>query len=549
MAILADLRRPSHTPLGFWTLTIVFMGTTVVWLLLNRAPPEWDDSWYLTHSLVMFDALVEGGLSGYARGFLTALGTKPPLITLLPTPVYLLLGRNPQVAYAVNLVSMLTLFAAVYCIGSRYWNRRVGLVAVYITGTMPLLYGLARWYLVDFTLTALLCLTVSLLTAAQANNNHKKILLCGFICGLGLLTKITFLLYVSLPILWVSTRKRQRIRAQSHSPQKRLSSWFDWWLTLLVPALGLALPWYFVNFRAAFYRVVISGFSGEADVYGTGPVFSSHALKTYLTNVVNAGPSFYYVGLALLLLSLVFLTGRYQGLRACFPKEVLLILCLWSLPFLVFLFGRNKDLRFIAPILPVFSLTLAPLLDFTLGKLNRWKNPLLFLFLTFPMMSLCHTSFGLFGNWHSSLGPFLLAAPRLVYAEPYDPHPWPHLEILKIVCRSTQCLPWEKKWLMLGSDRARFNADNFGLAAVQARLPLLITTSAYDTDMNQLLSTVRSMSFFVYKEGGEPESGFFNRHVDALLREVQTGGYFVELPCNVILPDGGRVHVYKNRGL
>jgi 4-amino-4-deoxy-L-arabinose transferase-like glycosyltransferase len=548
MGILADLRRPSHTVLAFWTVTILFISITVVWLFLNRAPPQWDDSFYLTHSLNMFDALVEGGLLGYAKKFLTVLGTKPPLITVLPTPVYLVLGRNPQVAYAVNLVSMLTLLAAVYCIGSRYWNRRVGLVAVYITGTMPLLYGLARWYLVDFTLTALVCLTLSLLTATSEVNDYRKTLLCGFTCGLGMLTKVTFLLYVSFPILWVSFRQVRKIRAQSHSPRRELSPWLNWWLALLAPTLGLALPWYLVNFRAAFDRILISGFSGEADVYGTGPVFSSHAIKIYLINVVNAGPSFYYVCLTLLLLSLVVLTSRYQCLRACFPKEILLILSLWSLPFLVFMFGRNKDLRFIAPILPVFSLILAPLLDLTLKELNRWRNPLLFLFLTFPLVSLFHISFGLFGNWNSSLGPFLLAAPRLVYAEPYDPHPWPHLEILKIVCRSTECLPREKKRLMLGSDRARFNADNFGLVAVQARLPLLITTSAYETDLSQLLSTARSMSFFVYKEGGEPESGFFNRHVGALLREVQTGGYFAELPCNVTLPDGGRVHVYKNRG-
>ena len=165
MSILADLRRPSHTTLVFWAVTTIFVGITVAWLLLNRAPPQWDDSFYLTHSLNMFDALEEGGLLGYVKEFLSGLRTKPPLITVLPTPVYLVLGRKPQVAYAVNLVSMLVFFASLYKIGSQYWNKHVGLIAVYITGTMPLLYGLARWFLVDFTLTALVCLTLSLLTA------------------------------------------------------------------------------------------------------------------------------------------------------------------------------------------------------------------------------------------------------------------------------------------------------------------------------------------------------------------------------------------------
>jgi hypothetical protein len=79
---------------------------------------------------------------------------------------------------------------------------------------------------------------------------------------------------------------------------------------------------------------------------------------------------------------------------------------------------------------------------------------------------------------------------------------------------------------MVGTDRPWFNANNLELAAVQARMPLQITTSAYERDRSQLLSTLRSMSFFIYKEGGEPESGFYNQHVSALLQEVREGGSF-----------------------
>lgn len=55
------------------------------------------------------------------------------------------------------------------------------------------------------------------------------------------------------------------------------------------------------------------------------------------------------------------------------------------------------------------------------------------------------------------------------------------------------------------------------------------------------------MSFFIYKEGGEPESGFYNQHVSALLQEVREGGSFAELPIHPTVPDGGQIHVYRNR--
>ena len=100
---------------------------------------------------------------------------------------------------------------------------------------------------------------------------------------------------------------------------------------------------------------------------------------------------------------------------------------------------------------------------------------------------------------------------------------------------------------MVGTDRAWFNANNLELAAVQERLPLQITSSAYERDRTQLFSMLHSMSFFVYKEGGEPESGFYNLHISALIHEVREGGRFAELPIRMIVPDGGQIHVYRNR--
>jgi len=127
-------------------LCVFFASATLSWLVLNHAPAQWDDAWYLSNSLVMYDALCEGGLLGYAAQYLTILRIKAPLITLLPTPIYLVLGRKIRAAYLLNLPFMLAMFLLVYMIG-RYRNSRTGLIAAYIIATMPLLYGLSRWFL------------------------------------------------------------------------------------------------------------------------------------------------------------------------------------------------------------------------------------------------------------------------------------------------------------------------------------------------------------------------------------------------------------------
>ncbi len=79
-----------------------------------------------------------------AQAFLGSLGYKAPLIVALPAPFYWIFGRDWQVAFLVTAVAMALLFAMVYQIGKRLRNAQAGLIAVYIAGTMPLLYGLGR---------------------------------------------------------------------------------------------------------------------------------------------------------------------------------------------------------------------------------------------------------------------------------------------------------------------------------------------------------------------------------------------------------------------
>jgi 4-amino-4-deoxy-L-arabinose transferase-like glycosyltransferase len=155
--------KPSTARLGFAAVSLFFLGINFIWLRLDRTPPAWDDSFYLTSSLVMHDALAEGGLPGYVRQFRTIMGTKPPLIAVLPTPVYLIFGRKPRAALLVNLGCLLILFASLYHLGKRHASRRAGLIALAVAATMPMFYGLSHWYLVECGLTAIVVMSIALM--------------------------------------------------------------------------------------------------------------------------------------------------------------------------------------------------------------------------------------------------------------------------------------------------------------------------------------------------------------------------------------------------
>lgn len=477
---------------------LLFCGTTLVWLRMDHAPPQWDDSWYLTNSLVMYDALTDGGLLGFAKMFFSILGFKAPLITVLPAPIFLVLGRRWHAAYLVNVAAISILCAAVWAIGKRLWNPRAALIAVYVTGTMPLLYGLSRWYMVEYPLAAAVAVAIWLLLASRDLEDRRAVVLFGVTCGFGLLLKVSFPLFVVLPFAHALWRSRHRAQAL---------------LTATIPCLLLALPWYLVNGRRTIQNAIEAGYGASAIVQGADALL-------YLQRVVHDGISIYY-GAAALLATIVIAVRKPRALASLTP------VLLWAAPFLVFLLGGNKDIRYVAPLLPVFALGLGFLLDEVSGSLD-W---LLAVILAFPLASMLTISFG--------------RSPAVGYARPYDPVDWPQQAILHTICDTPVFRPGEKKLLMLGTDRGSFNVNNFELAVVREHLPLTVDTTAYEKDLGALLRSVDASSFFVYKKGGEPESTFFNQHFAEIVEHLRQSGLFEELSPSRKLPDGGTAHIFR----
>ena len=71
------------------------------------------------------------------------------LLCALPTLIYLVGGRDFHHAFYLNLLFMPFLLVGVYAIARRYYSARTALLAVFVTGSMPQMYGLATWFMVS----------------------------------------------------------------------------------------------------------------------------------------------------------------------------------------------------------------------------------------------------------------------------------------------------------------------------------------------------------------------------------------------------------------
>src|SRR5262249_43822212 len=150
----------------------------------------------------VYDGLTDGGVAGLVQQFFSVFGFKAPLMSALPLPFYLFFGRHWQVAYLVNVGAMLLLFSTVYEVGRRLANDGAAGAAVAIAATMPLLYGLSRWFLVEYTMTAMVMAVVWLVLSSPDLRSRRACLFVGVLCGFGLLLKASFALFVLVPLGW-----------------------------------------------------------------------------------------------------------------------------------------------------------------------------------------------------------------------------------------------------------------------------------------------------------------------------------------------------------
>ena len=515
---MAELKLAFHWA-AFAAICLFFLGANAAWLRQDQSPPGWDDAFYLSHSLRLYDALTADGLPGYARQFLTGMREKPPLISALPTPAYVVFGRKPRAALGVNLACLLAMFAAIFRTAWEYASPRAGLLAVCLLGTMPMIYGLSHWYLVECGLTGIVCLTVCLPAVLGFDVTVAAAL--GVLCSLGVLMKFSFPLYVAAPLAFLLWRQLR----------------FKALIAFLLPVAAIALPWYALNFGSGLDTALRAGSGETARIYGTGQILSLADIGHYFRDVANCGPTLYFVIL------IVAAAACYRPLP---PKarRGLALCALWASPLLFLAFGHYRDLRYAAPLFPAVALALAILLDSVIARYPMVGRAAICVVVGLGISSMLQTSFGVLGEHPLELGGLLFVQPRFSYASLAEAAVWPYREVLHELHGNAKWMGGEHKRLVVGSDTAHFNLDNLMLAAMSERMPFDGATTAYETDPARLRQTLAAASYFLYKDGGEEESPF-NRLGAEALAAVRSNVSFAEVGTRR-LPDGGLLHLFRN---
>jgi 4-amino-4-deoxy-L-arabinose transferase-like glycosyltransferase len=308
-------------------LYLVFAN--LIWISRDTRPPYWDMADKQTGALRIYDAVATDGVGAVTQiPFLT--GSYPPFYHSIIAVSYALFGKTIDAAQWANLPAIALLLIATYGIGRTVLQPFAAAVAAVIVSFYPLLLWLSRETMIDYWLTSMVALAVWLLLLTNEFANRKLAILFGVVCGLGMLTKWTFVFFIALPVIWFA-RKNFKNAAIAVSI-----------------AAGIGAYWYL--FAAQALRRLLSINTAQSLIEGDPGRFSFEAVIFYVRALEGSQ--------LFLPLFIAFVAGLIL-LPFNFHRNWIPILLWLAGGWLGLMLFQNKDPRYTAPLLPVVALITA----------------------------------------------------------------------------------------------------------------------------------------------------------------------------------------------
>jgi hypothetical protein len=323
--------------LGALFLVFIFEGLTLwLWLGIDTRPPAWDESIHLSVALDYSEAISRGR---WQRLLKPAYFNYPPLYHLSLEPA-LRSGRREHLsgetivrrAISCNWVYLVFFGLALFFIGAEIAGPAAGFAAGVFGTAAPFVTEVSHSPLIDLALSAWVAWAFYALIRSERFTRWTPTLLFGILCGIGMLTKWSFFVYVGLPAsvlaFWALFQRRW---AQP--------------LSAFVIFLAIILPWYLHNAIPVITRVIHCAKMGASE---GDPAVGSLASWIYYPETAVAQ---LHAGLAALaILGTIF---------AFFRKERWILLVWGFIPMALWSLVSNKDFRYSLPCLGALALLAA----------------------------------------------------------------------------------------------------------------------------------------------------------------------------------------------
>jgi hypothetical protein len=460
----------------------------------------WDHANHLERAVTCKEILINPGRDRF-REILALSSFYPPLVTCVAGGLYLWFPPTPLASQAVMLGFLGVGLLATFLLGKTLFDSRTGFLGALTFGTAPFVVFSTANFQLDLPLAAMVVLAILGLVKSEGFSRWRWSWASGVILAAGFLTKPPFAVYV-LPALVLTAL----VALRDERRWRRLGNLA---VALLLPAV-LALPWYGPRLVGLPMQILNRSFKQAAES-GYSETLSAPSLMFYpLAFLPQFG----------VLAGILFLWGLW-ALRHHLPaRSLLLASCL--IPFGIFLFIQNKNLRYTLPILPIAALVAA-------GGLRAvpppWHRVLVSVCVVVSLLQVGTVAFGVppVPRWT----PFNLP---LVMHFPPSSAEWPHDRILALILKESGGKP---ATVSVVPNENFFSVSNFRYYAVRDRLPLAFSRAwdAYPLEID-----------FVILKTGSQGPAFSIAKAARIMAKIEAGDPSFEKVFPIIgefpLPDG-----------
>ncbi len=317
--------------------TLIVTALNYWWATIDTRPPDWDTARHLWTTLLYLGALHQHAI----LPFLQQYHYYPPLVYWVTLPFYKLFGTNLQIAILSNVIWIAILLSSTYAIGRRVGGRTVGLAAMLLAASYPMFVSQFKELQLDAPLAAMVALALYLLISSEGFRRRGYTLAFGVCCGLGMLTKWTFIACIAVPALYALVLA---VIADVRARTPRRVAVIG---VAALLAYAICSPWYTANIQQFRIDMKANG-APQAKLEGDPAVGSFAGNTYYFFNWINQ--QLFLPGLALFGAGLTTL-GLKRRLR---PGMAELLLAVGGM-YLIFTLLPNKDARYTLPALPAIA--------------------------------------------------------------------------------------------------------------------------------------------------------------------------------------------------
>jgi len=322
----------------------------VIFRVLNKSYQTWDSAGHIGLSYRMADEIKRFASSTEGSSFSTIMKVSnyyPPFVQFIGSFVSLLFGYKSIFLLIETLIFFIISIVFTYKLAFLLTkNEKLSFLSATIYSLFPQIVDQTHYFHLDIPLTALILMCIYYLLISE---NFKKLwptILFFILFSFIQLTKWMGFVFLIVPV--VITLYKAFISKDAISDRADKIKII---LNLLIGSvifLILVIPWYYVNWNELIAQVkVFSG--GESD----DPTNLWQSLVYYPSNAISH--QIMFLPFVLIVLSLIrFLKNN--------KKNFIIILLTISVPWLLFVFISNKNLRYTLPLTPLLAYLIADLL-------------------------------------------------------------------------------------------------------------------------------------------------------------------------------------------